>query len=128
MKSGLLLLLCAFALIGCGPKLPDGYSINYGDRGKAWLEDPEGSLVHPGIIDQILIGNRQILLIAFVAGLDGEVEGPRPLDGNCYVALLVDTDRKQVRQIRLSEAERLASGMTSIESYNRKCLRGMPTS
>jgi hypothetical protein len=108
--------------------LPDGYAVISSDRGKTWLAEPNGSLVHGGLIKQLYKNDRHILLIAYEAETDGKVDGPRPLDNNCYVALLIASRERQTRQVRLAEAHRLASKMTLIESSERSCLQGMATS
>lgn len=110
------------------PPLPDGYTIHYGHRGQAWLTNPDGTLTHPARIKQLFSGGGQILLITFAATYGGAVAGPRPLDGNCYVALLIDSRRQRMRQVRLGDAERIVKDMTEIESSTLHCLPGMPTS
>jgi len=118
-----LFFLCISA---CGASLPGGYSIEYGDRGKAWLANPDGTLVHGALIKQLFKDDRRVLLITFATTLGGQIDGPRPLDGNCYVALLIQADRQRIRQVRLTEARSLAAKMELVESYNRGCLQGMP--
>lgn len=124
----ILLMLSALATAGCGTSLPGGYRVTYGDRGKAWLSNPDGSIAHGALIKQLLKDDRHILLITFATTLGGEIDGPRPLDGNCYVALYIDADQRRMRQVRLAEARRLSANMTSVVSYDRSCLQGMPTS
>lgn len=121
-------MLCALAIAGCGTSLPGGYGVTHGDRGKAWLSNPDGSIAHGALIKQLWKDDRHILLLTFATTFGGEVVGPRPLDGNCYVALYIDADQRRIRQVRLAEARRLSANMTSVESYNRGCLQGMPTS
>jgi hypothetical protein len=124
------LLLPIFATLACGsppPALPGGYSVTYGDRGKAWLANPDKTLAHGALIKQLFADDRHILLITFATTYGGEVAGPRPLDGNCYVALLIDGPRQRTRQIHLAQARRLSRKMTLVESYERGCLPGTPT-
>ena len=110
-----------------GPSLPGGYAVQYGDRGKAWLANPDGTITHAALIKELYSDPSAILLISFAATYVGEVEGPRPLDGNCYIALMIDTRSRQRRQVRLHEAKSLARRMSRVESFDRGCLRGMPT-
>jgi hypothetical protein len=110
-----------------GPSLPGGYSVRYGDRGKIWLANPDRTMTHGALIKELYSDDRQILLISFPTMYGGVVEGPRPLDGNCYIALLIDSRSRQMRQVRLAEARRLATRMRMIESSRGGCLPGMPT-
>ena len=64
-------MLSALAIAGCGPSLPGGYDVTYGDRGKAWLANPDGTLVHGALIKQLFKDDRHILLIAYEARLGG---------------------------------------------------------
>jgi hypothetical protein len=130
MVRRLLFALAAINIGGCSapPSLPGGYSVSYGDRGKAWLENPDGTMAHGALIKQLFKDDRHILLISFAATSGGEIDGPRPLDGNCYVALLIDSKERQMRQVRLSEAHQLASHMSLVEFSNGGCLQGRPTS
>ena len=120
----LLLGACGIA----GTSLPDGYAVRHGDRGTAWLANPDGTLAHPALIKQLFRDDRRILLITFAATYEGKVEGPRPLDGNCYVAISIETREHRMSQVRLAEANSLAAAMTLVESSDRGCLQGMPTS
>ena len=130
MVRPLLLILATIAIGGCSasPSLPDGYNVSYGDRGKAWLENPDGTIAHGALIKWLFKDDEHILLISFAATLGGEIDGPRPLDGNCYVALFFNSKERQMRQVRLAEAHQLASHMSLVESFNERCLPGMPTS
>jgi len=128
MKLILLLVVGGLSLFGCGPTLPDRYSVKYGDRGKAWLANPDGTIAHGALIKRLYRADDQLLLITYPASLGGEIEGPRPLDGTCWIALLIDTNRQQIRQIRMPEADRLSSGMDLVESSDASCLQGMPVS
>jgi hypothetical protein len=110
-----------------GPSLPGGYSVSYGDRGKIWLAKPNGMMAHGALIKELYSDDRHILLISFPTSYGGVVEGPRPLDGNCFIALMIDSRSGQMRQVRLAEARRLASRMQMIESSGRECLPSMPT-
>jgi hypothetical protein len=128
----LALLLGACSMIG--PSLPGGYTIIYADRGKAWLANPDGTIAHGALIQQLYKDDRRILLITYATtyasddGIGFRVEGPRPLDGNCYVALLIEGGTGETRQVRLAEADRLAAKMDLVASSSRGCVRGMPTS
>lgn len=128
MKRASLLILCALGMVGCSPALPNGYAVIHADRGKAWLTNPDGTLAHGALIKQLFKGDRHILMITFAATLGKQVDGPRPLDGNCYIALLIDTDKQRMKQVRLAEAHEIAAGMSIVEAYDRGCLQGMPTS
>jgi hypothetical protein len=109
------------------PSLPGGYAISFGDRGKTWLQNPDGTLAHGAIIKRLHTDGRDILLISFASTSAGETVGPRPLDGNCYIALLIDSKEQRIRQVRLDEANRRASRMALVDSSNLDCLEGMPT-
>lgn len=128
MKGRTLSLLAALATAACSPSLPNGYTVIVGDRGKSWLANPDGTLVHGALIKQLYSDSRHILLIAPADSIDGEIEGPRPLDGNCYVALMIDSRNGRTKQLRLAEAHRLAAQMTLIETSDSGCLTGIPTS
>ena len=119
----LLLGACSVA----GPPLPGAYAVHYGDRGKAWLANPDGMIAHGALIKQLFSDGRHILLISFATTYGGQIKGPRPLDGNCYIALLIDSRTRDVRQVRLSEANHIAGTMSIVETYERGCLQGMPT-
>jgi hypothetical protein len=132
MRAGDKVLIGLIALLtgACGivgPSLPGGYSVQYGDRRKVWLGNPDGTITHGALIKELYSDDRHILLISFPTTYGGEVEGPRPLDGNCYIALLIDSRSSQMRQVRLPEARRLATRMRMIESSRRECSPGMPT-
>lgn len=116
------------AIGGCSasPVLPGGYTVSYGDRGKAWLQNPDGTLAHGGLIKQLQRDERRILLVAYPASYGGEAAPPHPIDTTCYVALVVDGPTRRVTQISIAEAENLAARMTEVESYDRPCLKGMP--
>jgi hypothetical protein len=127
-RSGALAVLLTLVLLACSnePTLPGGYAISFGDRGKTRLQNPDGTLAHGAIVKRLHTDGRDILLISFAATSAGEVVGPRPLDGNCFIALLIDSKEQQVRQVRLDEASRLASRMALVDSSNLGCLEGMP--
>lgn len=110
-----------------GPSLPGGYSVSYGDRGKIWLANPNGTMAHGALIKELYSDDRHILLISFPTMYGRVVEGPRPLDGDCYIALLIDSQSGQMRQERLAEARRLATRMRMVESSGRECMPSMPT-
>ncbi|CAN5344552.1 hypothetical protein BH10PSE2_BH10PSE2_21800 [soil metagenome] len=128
MNRMVLLTVACLSLIGCGPTLPNGYSVTYGDRGKAWLASPDGTIAHGALIKRLYRTDDQLLLITYPERLGGEIEGPRPLDGTCYIALLIDTNRQQVRQIRTVEADRLSPTMNLVESSDADCSPEMPVS
>ncbi|RYG90202.1 MAG: hypothetical protein EON59_00290 [Alphaproteobacteria bacterium] len=127
-KARFLLVFCLLASAGCAPSLPGGYSVSYADRGRAWLANPDRSLAHGALIDRLYHDDRYILLVTTAVSLDGVVEVPRPLDGNCKVAILIDVTQQRARQLRLADANRLAGNMVMVEDYNRGCLQGQPTS
>jgi hypothetical protein len=101
--------------------------VHYGDRGKAWLANPDGTRTHGTVIKALYSGGRHLLLISAAGVVEGEIDGPRPLDGNCYIALLIDSQTRQTRQVHLGEANRIAVRMRMIEDYPRGCSQGMPT-
>jgi hypothetical protein len=120
------LLTLAFTLLllaGCeqSPSLPGDFRVMYADRGKAWLQNPDGSLTHGGLIKELYHDNRRILLLAQAVSYGGETVPPRPRDHSCYVALLVDGDTGDLRQIDMAEFEALSARMTPVESYERPC-------
>jgi hypothetical protein len=127
-----LLMIALLATGACGVSrgepLPGGYSVSYADRGKAWLVNPDGTTAHAALIKQLFKRDGYVLLVTYAATYGGKVEGPRPLDGNCYIALLIETDRQQVRQVRLAEAHQLAAKMELVASYARGCVQGMAVS
>ena len=110
---------------GCSSQLPNGYRVSHGDRGKAWLQNPDGTLAHGGLIKELYRDDRRILLIAYPEQLDGE-PGRTPIDRTCYVALLIDSPGRQVRQITTGDAAQMATKMSVVEAYDRPCLKGMP--
>lgn len=124
----MLLMVATLAIGGCGasPTLPGGYTVNYGDRGKAWLQNPDGTMAHAGLIKRLHRDERRILLVGFPVSYGGKAAPPYPLDDTCYVALIIDGPTRRMRQIRLAEANRLAARMSEVESYKRSCLKGMP--
>jgi hypothetical protein len=128
MFRPLLLTLATIAIGGCSPSstLPGGYTISYGDRGKAWLKNPDGTIAHAGLIKRLYRDEKRILLVAHPVSYGGEAAPPYPLDENCYVALLVDASTQRMRQIHLAKADHLAARMSEVESYERPCLKGMP--
>ena len=109
-----------------GPSLPGGYSVSYGDRGKIWLANPDRTMAHGALIKELYSDDRYILLISSPTSYGGVVEGPRPLDGNCYIALLIDSRSGEMRQVRLAEARRVATRMRMIESSRGGCSPDMP--
>lgn len=93
--------------------------MQYGDRGKAWLANSDGTITHGAVINQLYSDGRTLLIISFAAVVEGEIDGPRPRDGNCYIALLIDSQTRQTRQVGLSQAKLMASRMEIIENYQR---------
>jgi hypothetical protein len=128
MKIATLWLLTILTMTACSPSLPNGYAVIDRDRGKSWLANPDGTIVHGAVIKQLFIDGQNILLVAPAAVVDGSIDGPRPLDDNCYIALLIDSRDQRTRQVRLAEARRLAANMTLVASFNPGCLEEMPTS
>lgn len=121
------IIFAAMAIGGCGasPALPGNYTVSYGDRGKAWLQNPDGTIAHAGLIKQLYRDERRILLIAHPVSYGDEAAPPFPLDDTCYVALVFDAPTRRSRQIRIADASHLAASMTEVESYERPCLQGM---
>ena len=113
---------------GCDPSptLPGGFKVSYGDRGKAWLQNPNGTIAHAGLIKRLYSDGRHILLVGFAVQYGGEAAAPFSIDDTCYVALLIDGPTQRVAQIKMADAERFARKMTEIEAYDRQCLKGMP--
>ena len=128
MVRTLRLMLPILGIGGCNasPDLPGGYTVSYGDRGKAWLQNPDGTIAYAGLVKRLHRDERHILLVAYPVSYGGEVAPPYPLDDTCYVSLVFEGATRRVRQIRLAEAARLASRMSEVESYERPCLKGMP--
>jgi len=126
MARPLLLLFATIAIGGCNPApaLPGGYTVSYGDRGKAWLQNPDGTIAHAGLIKQLYRDERRILLVAYPVSYGGEVAPPYPLDDTCYVALVLDGPTRRVKQIRIADVDRLTARMSVVESYERPCLKG----
>ena len=128
MKRATLWLMTVPAMTACSPSLPNGYVVIDRDRGKSWLANPDGTIVHGAAIKELFIAERHILLLAPAGVVEGVIDGPRPLDGDCYIALLINSRDHRTRQVRLAEARLLAADMTPVRSFNRGCVAGMPTS
>ena len=128
MIRRLLLMLGTIAISGCSasPTLPGGYTVSHGDRGKAWLQNPDGTMAYAGLIKRLHRDERRIVLVAHPVSYGGEAAAPYPLDDPCYVALVLDGSTRRMRQIHMAEADRLAARMWEVESYERPCLKGMP--
>lgn len=128
MIRRLLLLIATVALVGCDapPALPGGYSVSYGDRGKAWLRNPDGTIAYAGLIKRLYRDERRMVIVAYPVSYGDETAPPYPLDDTCYVALVVDGPTRRMTQIRIAQANRLAASMSVVESYERPCLKGMP--
>ena len=111
----MLCVAAAFTIGACdtSPDLPNGYQIRHGDRSKAWLQSPDGTFAYAGLIKDVYVDERQVLLIAFPVSYGGKTVPPYPLDSTCYVALMIDTSTGQKRQISLTEASRLAAHMSN---------------
>jgi hypothetical protein len=101
--------------------LPGGYTIVESATNREWLKDREENIVTPGLIQRLYTDKQLILLIAFAASSGGQPLPPRPIDGSCLVALLIDTDRQEVRQITVAQSERLAAHMTEKIKRSRPC-------
>jgi hypothetical protein len=126
-KRSALSLFLALAVGGCGQDLPAGYSINHGDRGKAWLQNPDGTITYPGLIKELYRDSQgHILLVAYAATYGGELARPAPIDRTCYVALLIDASKRSLKQITTAEAAKRSSDMEVVETHERPCLKGMP--
>lgn len=120
-------LLALSALTACtDSSLPGGYTVQHGDRGKAWLRSPDGTLVHGGALKDVYRDEGHILIIAYPELSDGQAGDRTPVERPCHVALLVDAATRSTEQITVAEAARRAARMTLAEKYDRPCLKGMP--
>jgi hypothetical protein len=122
----LLVALVLSATSGCSVSLPGDYSVSRGDRGKAWLQNPDGTLTHGGVIKDLYRDERHILLVAYPEVSGGAAAGRMPVDDTCYVALLIDAPTRRAEQVSVADAARRATNMSMVESYDRPCLKGMP--
>ena len=120
-KRFLLPLFAALAIIACSETLPGGYTVRHADKGKAWLRNPDGTLAHGGLLKDLYRDDRRILLIALAEG--GEAGGRMPMDGTCYIALLIYAPDQRVHQVSVPEAAKQTEKMSLVESYKRPCLR-----
>jgi hypothetical protein len=102
--------------------LPGGYTIAEG-MNREWLEDSKGTLVTPGLIQRLYTHKHSILLVALAASSGNEPLPPRPIDGSCLVALLIDTDRHLIRQMTINQADKLSVRMTEQIKRDRPCIR-----
>lgn len=122
--------LCILAAVSIGacdasPTLPNGYEISHGGGAKAWLKRPDGTFAHAGLIKDVYADEKHILMIALPVRYGGKAAPPFPLDGNCYVALMIDASTGRRRQIHMAEGKRLAARMSRVANYERPCLQGM---
>lgn len=121
----LFLIAAAFAACSAPAALPGGYAISYGDRGKAWLLKPDGSVLHAGLIKKLHRDDRTIVLVAFPVSYGGQAAAPYPMVEDCLIAFVIDAQSQTVKQVPTSEAERLAAAMTEVESSGLECLEGI---
>src|SRR4051794_22513633 len=70
----------------------EGYSVKVADTGKAWLMKPDGTYVHGMSIEGLYSGEDQLLLIVPQEKAGAQTSGPAPLEADCLVALLIDTN------------------------------------
>ena len=103
-----------------------GYTVLYADRGKAWLQNPDGTIAHDGLLQQLYRDERHILIVSNVID-DRAIVRPLSSDGGCLAAQLIDSRTHKKRQIRLAEAIAKARTMMWVASTSRKCSGDLPT-
>jgi hypothetical protein len=122
VRTILLVGLTVLAVGGCAAEeLPDGYTISQSAMNKEWLQDPDGMIVTPGLIQRLFRGRNRIVVIAKAAYSGGSAIPPFPIDNSCFIALSINTETRQIDQITLAEANRLSANLTEIVSHNRGC-------
>ena len=122
MLRRLLPILIAATLFGCsGTTLPNGYEISKSPTNREWLKAADGTLVHPGLLSALFAENDRLIGIFHPATGGGELVGQRPLNGDCLVALEIDTRDGSVRQIQVAEARSQGSEMERVWSSGRPC-------
>ena len=128
MKAKASSLLLLLAIAGCSDveSLPGGYSILYADHGKAWLRNPDETLTHGGIVKDAFQDRARILVVAFPEMSEGEGAGRMPIDGTCWVVLLIDASKHRVQQITVADAARISQKMSVVFTSDLPCLQGMP--
>ena len=126
MFKRVLIVFALLATAGCDASLPGDYSVRHGDRGKAWLRNPDGTITG-GLIKELYRDDRHILLVTYPLMDDGAAD-TMPIDHTCYVALLIDAPERRAQQIHIADAIRRAARMSVVERYDRPCLKGMPNS
>jgi hypothetical protein len=123
-----LALVACVALYACSnpaTSLPGGYMVKHGDRGKAWLQNPDGTIAHGGLIKALYHDKRHILLLTYTTSYGGIASPPVPIDRSCYVALLFNVSTHSVKQLTVADAAKLSARMVRVETYERPCLPGM---
>jgi hypothetical protein len=120
-KRLVLLLPLVAATIACEPSLPGGYTIHYADRGKAWLQNPDGTTAYGGLIKSVHRSEARILLVGRPAAVGGELTPRKPIGDGCYVALLIDAATRRIEQIDMIQAARHQATMVPVASYKRPC-------
>jgi hypothetical protein len=114
--------LTVLAVGGCAAeKLPNGYTISQSPMNKEWLQDPDGMIVTPGLIERLFLDRNRIIVIAQAAHSGGSAIPPLPIDNSCLIALSINTETRKVDQITLAEANRLTANLTELVSHNRGC-------
>jgi len=114
--------LTVLAFAGCAAeKLPNGYTISQSPMNKEWLQDPDGIIVTPGVIQRLFLDRNIIIVIAKSAHSGDSAIPPFPIDNSCFIALSINTETRKIDQITLAEANRLGANMTEIVSHNRAC-------
>lgn len=68
----------------------------------------------------------RILVVAFPEMSEGEGAGRMPIDGTCWVALLIDASKHRVQQITVADAARISQKMSVVFTSDLPCLQGMP--
>lgn len=122
MRRASIFALSLLLLGGCSADaLPNGYAIQESGANREWLQNPDGSMVVPGLLKSLYRRGDQLLLVAHAASADGEPLRPRPVDNTCFVALSLNTSTGKTSQVTLATANKLAMGMTKVISTNRDC-------
>jgi hypothetical protein len=122
MRRPLPLAFLAILVVGCsGPALPNGYEVSESATNREWLRAPDGTLVHPGLLSALFAENDRLIGVFHPATGGGEPVGYPPLNGDCLVALQIDTTDGGVRQIEVTEAYSRGSAMKRVWSSDRPC-------
>jgi hypothetical protein len=122
MKHRAWSLACALSVAGCArAHLPGGYSVEESATDREWLKRPNGTLVTGGLVKALYKDEDTLVLIAHAASEDGKAVPPLPMDGSCFVAMLIKPRQGGEQQIPLARAQILAKGMTEVIATNRPC-------